>query len=178
MKTQKELKEVYQTFLSSKIYPHDKSMVDYELKNTRYLVELSEGSLIRLEKPRIKKMFCYPDHWEDADETAYKVRTDPEYFISENLADLRRDQEKFSEDAHYGLWLEPSYDKEGCGLLKYCTTANWRDDAYDNPLTREDRSRIFEGYQNLMRDFEKRLRSYVKRYGLKSVYSWTYWADR
>jgi hypothetical protein len=40
-----------------------------------------------------------------------------------------------------------------------------------------NKSRIIEGYEQVFADFVKRLQSYLKRYGLTKLDTWTYWID-
>ena len=54
---QKELKEIYTECLKD-VWGNDNKMIEYCLKETSYIVELSDGNIIALEKPHIKKDFC------------------------------------------------------------------------------------------------------------------------
>ena len=53
----------------------------------------------------------------------------------------------------------------------------WEWEKTRDEISEEDRERLYEGYVKLCNDFEKRLRTYLKRYGLTKVHSWTYWRD-
>jgi hypothetical protein len=44
-------------------------------------------------------------------------------------------------------------------------------------LTQDEINRIIEGFQEVKKAFTKRLNTYLKRYGLTKVHSWTYLSD-
>lgn len=172
MKTQKELKEEWvSVWNQNHSYP-------ITLKDAPdYVVELEDGSLIALEKPKIQKRFCYPDHLDDAFDRVSKLRSDPEFFISENLRDLCDKQIERYEQSYAIPWIQ-SYDSAPADCRIKTVVSGWRvDEERAKPLFSEDRERIISMYRIIRADFEKRLRAYVKRYGLKSVIAWTYWAD-
>jgi hypothetical protein len=41
----------------------------------------------------------------------------------------------------------------------------------------EDRLAILEGLKREREKFDKRLQTYLKRYGTSKIRTWTYWAD-
>jgi hypothetical protein len=45
------------------------------------------------------------------------------------------------------------------------------------PMTVEDRQAILAGLKREREKFEKRLQTYLKRYGVSKIRTWTYWAD-
>lgn len=169
--TQKELKELY--ISACKVaYPR----LTMTPRDLGFIIETECGELIHVEKPQIEKRFCYADHLEHAHEYARRVCTEEEFFISENTADLRRTIEELENDETF--WIIP---REETPII--CTLRSGRYHIYPHEkrlvyaLPDEDRARALEVYRMALVDFEKRLRSYVKRYGLKKVHSWTYWAD-
>lgn len=173
-KTQKELCAEY-----CALFNQEHPTWPMNLKDVGYVVELSDGSLFRIHKPSIEKRFCYADHLENAFDCVQKVRADPEFFIAENLREeCDRMINNYKEDwGHYWVQNE-SHPLNRESRLK-SVVSGWRvTHDHARPLNSEDRTRIIEMYQVIRADFEKRLRSYVKRYGLKSVHAWTYWADR
>ena len=46
-----------------------------------------------------------------------------------------------------------------------------------SPVSEKDRKLIVEAYQKEKELFSKRLETYIKRYGLSKVNSWSYWRD-
>ena len=45
------------------------------------------------------------------------------------------------------------------------------------PLTTEEIDIVIEAYKKARAAFEKRLNTYLKRYGMSKVETWTYWRD-
>lgn len=50
--TQKELRKKYMQIIKTEAYPHDAKMQEYCKKRCCYIVELTDGKIIRLYKPR------------------------------------------------------------------------------------------------------------------------------
>ena len=47
----------------------------------------------------------------------------------------------------------------------------------EDKLSPEDIDRIIEGYREVIKKFDKRLKTYLKRYGLSKVKAWSYLSD-
>ena len=97
MKTQKELKEKYVNIINDEVWQNDEHMQEYARKECEYVVELSNGNIIDIEKPRIEKNFCFgmgmyatytDEEFERAEEMAEKARNDVNYFINENMKQI------------------------------------------------------------------------------------------
>ena len=58
-------------------------------------------------------------------------------------------------------------------LDRYCDIPN----ETDRDITAEDFEAVRKAYEATGNDFRKRLGTYLKRYGLSKVQSWTYWKD-
>lgn len=149
------------------------------------------GTLITFDKPSIETRFCFGEHGYDYDEVnqyCQDVSEDEQWFIKENM--------NRTEAAH---WLEVINDT---GYSYYtndivCATKAYYDQPKDcalgylrlrrkgefDPrdgfiLNEEEKKRLVEVLEEEQEKFEKRLRSYLKRYGLSKCHFWTYWADR
>lgn len=59
MSTQKELKQKYADILAADVWHDDQEMIDFCLKEAGYIVELVNGDIIVIKKPKIKKDFCF-----------------------------------------------------------------------------------------------------------------------
>lgn len=188
--TQKELKAVYRDLLADAWGANNTGMIDYCMKKTGYLVHLSDGSIIPLEKPTIQKEFCFgyslcaydTEDYDLANEAAHHAAQSQRYFLHENLDQV----DKILYNLESNEWN--SWDYFIC--VKYCSQSS------DNPLRGlntfylntsdahryrrlqgDDRQRVIDGYKVIRIDFEKRLLSYLKRYGLSKVRTWSYWQD-
>lgn len=196
--TQKELKAIYTEELK-KAWESER-MVKYCAGEVGYIVE-HNGRLYGIDKPRIETSFCFgygycgitdPDEERNAEKLAHKAQTSKDYFIDENLRDInnrikilksiREDTSlKWCEGSHpvYMLVTGEKYNgqTDDC-RLSYFSTLN----AFDFPEENlcwdvELIDKIIAGYEQVKADFIKRLNTYLKRYGLTKVNSWTYLSD-
>ena len=165
-----------------------KSMIDYCMKQAQIVVRTSKGYLIALDRPSIKKQFCFGESgydFQDALDMANHARTSVDYFMEENLEEIDSTIKRLQD---YNL---PAYAHKGytgsdiiCSLaiLRPCDTYNypWKfelDNGRLDELTIKDRELLVEAYQTLRKAFVKRLETYLKKYGLSKVHAWTYWRD-
>lgn len=199
---QKELAEVYRNALES-IWKSDEKMVDWCVKNTYWYVELPNGMIIPISKKNIETRFCfgYSDwydgfSYEDAVKQSDNARHSESHFIRENIEHYDRLIDNFAGDTrftnipylrvkYYRLpndskirelcWSHYDFDgdrywyKQG----KYVQNGNNN----DYVPTSEELVLIRHGYCIARQLHMKRIMTYLKKYGLKSVHSWTYWMD-
>lgn len=192
MATQKELKQRYAEILSAEVWHNDQKMVDFCVKEAGYIVELENGDILAIEKPRIEKNFCFgysdsrydTEDYDRANAMADHARKSTEYFIEQNMKDIN-DQianlEGTGKNAgHWVYRLRIKYYKQPeDSKLKTINTFRWYDEEAEKypALEGENLRRVIEGYKVVKADFEKRLQTYLKRYGLSKVNSWSYWQD-
>ena len=188
--TQKELKCEYERILASEVWPRDPRMVDFCLKKVAHIVELTDGSIVVIEKPSIKKDFCFgysdsrydTEDFDRANAMAAHARSSTDYFLTENLADLdetiARLEGKKRDSRDYHICV-PYYGQPENSKLKKLLTLYWHDERRQKypKLFGKDRVRVLEGYKVVRASFEKRLHAYLKRYGLSKVNAWSYWQD-
>lgn len=188
--TQKELKTEYERILSTEVWRGDQKMVDFCLKKAAHIVELTNGDIIALEKPTIKKDFCFgyrdsrydTEEFDEANAAAEHARSSTDYFLAENLAEINKTiaqlegKELTSWDYHVCIQY---YSQPESSKLKTLRGFYWHEENSKKypKLEGEDRARVLEGYKVVRASFEKRLHSYLKRYGLSKVNSWSYWVD-
>lgn len=188
--SQKQLKERYADILRREVWKGDERMVEYCVKSAGYIVELTNGDIVVLRKPEIKKDFCFgyslsrydTEDYDDAQAMAQHARQSEEYFLSENLHAINKEIDLLSgkESTNYDYYIRvPYYSQPENSQLKAITTFYWySDEAQKYPkLEGEDRQRVVAGYEAVKAAFEKRLHAYLKRYGLSKVNSWSYWRD-
>lgn len=190
--TQKELKTMYRSILETEVWGNDSKMVDFCMKKTGYIVELTSGDIIALERPTIKKDFCFgyslsrydTEDYDAANDAAHHAATHEDYFLSENLDQIDKILSSL-ESTEWNSWdyyiLTQYYSQPDSSRLKGLHTFYWHSaeaDKYkDCKLEGEDRQRVIAGYREIRKDFEKKLQAYLKRYGLSKVRSWSYWQD-
>lgn len=181
-----------------------KGDADYYYKQYNIIVKLSGGELIPIQKPTIKTEFWFGESdfgqgptSEQASTAAHHARTSEDYFINENLEDLQETIARL-EGTHKGtykyLWLANwNRDKRNHWSLdtsNNCPEATnaveWLDcrelsmykDGCYRKLSDDDKQRLLTGYKLALELMEKRLRAYLKRYGLSKIHASTYWMDR
>ena len=180
----KELKTKFENEYKN-VWGKSQSMQNYCIKKLSNGVQLENGILIEFEKPSIKKDFCFgagqngvttTEEWNNANEMVSYARNSEEYFINENMA-------KYEE-------LENILNAETVYLNRY-NKHNYIDcDAISDELPYQDWLRVnfieltqkdVENLKNVIEEektkFMKRLNTYLKKYGLSKVNSWSYISD-
>lgn len=188
--TQKELKIEYERILSSEVWHGSPDMVTHCLKNAAHIVELTNGDIVVIEKPSIKKDFCFgyrdsrydTEEFDEANRMAAHASSSTDYFLAENLAEID-DVIKHLEGKEWSSWdyhvCRHYYSQPENSKLKKLLGVYWHDERGQKypKLEGEDRARVLEGYKVVRASFEKRLHSYLKRYGMSKVNTWSYWVD-
>lgn len=182
-------------------------MVKYCVSKVARVATLPTGEIIPIEKQSIETRFCFGESgydYEDAAKMAAHARTNEEYFFNENMKSFRdmiRDLEEAKKDCgNYKITIGAAYtgQSEDCkirymGFVKLWKVLEWCGGSadletlpgreFDNPghivriATREEIEIILEEYKAAAADHEKKVKAYLKRYGLSKVHSWTYWRD-
>lgn len=178
-----------------------------DVKRIAEVVELSDGGLLPIGKRQVETRFCFGESgydYQDAQNMAEYARTNADYFMQENMRkytgmidDLRESLERDSY-LRIGLckhgWNQPADCRlRGLSFLKLANiidtcggscnldelpgkTVNVYGTEY-RIATNEEVRAIIDGYSKAAEAHEKKLRSYLKRYGLSKVHTWTYWRD-
>lgn len=190
MNTQKELKAEYaQQIINNSTWRTSKSMQDHCIKSSAWVVKFQDGTLISFDKPSIQKDFCFgyhlssysSDSYDEANRAAAAAQHDVDYFMRENLEGINREIEA-AKTGH------PCYkDHHWYGDLESCTIGSVYyvsdyDFHFENngkyiELSDADRQTYVEGLEEVKKAFIKRLNTYLKRYGLTKVNTWSYWLD-
>lgn len=189
MRTQKELKEVYRNCVED-IWS-DKGMIDYCMKNIGYIVEFSNGNIAEIDKPTIKKDFCFSHGYcgvstqedeERANRCVEIASSDENYFYNKNMKDLYETIENLEKAKRRdNLYLHQAYygQSEDNILRAYVYKDMYNEHRVneEDKLSSEDIDRIIEGYREVIKKFDKRLKTYLKKYGLSKVKAWSYLSD-
>jgi hypothetical protein len=192
MKDQKTLKEIYKVDMTNywrkRNGEPDQKMVDYCMKKAAYIVELNNDSYYVIDKPDIEKDFCFgygycgvstEEDYQDAAGMAAHARTSTDYFIDQNMRPLNRWIEDLT-DTNYKIFKRTHYigQQENCKLIDLDWVRSYEAEGKKGEqLTQDEINRIIEGFQEVKKAFTKRLNTYLKRYGLTKVHSWTYLSD-
>ncbi len=197
MATQKELKNRYMDIIRTDVWADSESMQKYAEKQFYVGVELDNGDLYVIDKPSIKKDFCfgygmYGCDWDNDYDRAAKMmqhaQTNEDYFINENLSEINRRITELQDD-RYEAYKYLNYCSQPSGSkLKAYTLCHLCDNPEYNPgrwsnlkdlekMTEDEINALVNGYEEAKTMFTKRLNTYLKRYGLSKLNVWTYLRD-
>lgn len=183
----KEAIAEYLTEVNEKVWSNSKRMQDYEKQICSDVFKSEGGNLIMFRKPSIRKSFCFghgfcgistEEETRNAFDNAEIARTDENYFIKRNLEDFESDLQELEKTEK--VYLIPSY--KGTKIAYYITDDCWRvksgamDDVIE-VLNDADVEKLKQTILSEKSKFVKRLNTYLKRYGLSKVHSWTYLVD-
>jgi hypothetical protein len=157
--------------------------VDYYKKYAVGAIKI-QGGYYLIEKPSISNRFCFADEGPSYD--FYKeLMADKEtrlaaYFKSENLAQFDNKIERITKGDEYSndkrVWWGSCYNNGKRIELCFYSSYNRCDEGY-KLCTDEEKQLILKGLRFGRDLFERRLDSYLKRYGTSKLHTWTYWAD-
>ena len=190
MEAKVNLKALYLQEIA-KAWGNNKSMMDYFDKKVSSVIQLSDGKLIAFDKEKIKTDFCFGYNYgiiyDEAIDQANKAMQSEVMFKHYNLEkynDLLFDlKECLDDDCIAQLYLQRiSYtgEKEPMNLYKFCCYApshveEYKEHYKDITLaSKEDAETIYKAVVNEREKMEKRLNTYLKRYGLSKLHIWTY----
>lgn len=201
MKDQKTLKEIYKKDMEGYWIRRngevDNKMVNYLIKKVAYIVELENNSYYVIDKPDIEKDFCFGYGYcgisteEDSDrahKAANYAATHEDYFLRKNLEGLDNMIKDLQDDNLEAYkFLNYCSQQSGSKLKSFRITRLGNNPEYApgywsnlrdlEMLTKEERQELVKGYEEVRKAFVKRLNTYLKRYGLSKVRTWTYLSD-
>lgn len=175
-------------------------MVDYCIKNADCVVDMADGLLYEIERPDIKKDFCFDDSYdyEGACEMAQHARTSQDYFRNENMAQVERQIEwwkelkeraslRYADDYNRPMFMAEHGGSDAqraaigdCLVFATLNGEHYRfneNDCLCRWITPEDCDRVLAALEGTKERFAKRVDAYLKRYGMDKVNSWHYWGD-
>lgn len=115
--TQKELEQKYMQIIKTQVYPHNEEMQEYSRKKCGYIIELSDGKIIGLDKPRenvpedLDEIIDRISRLKGCLDGIYKCKTFVEYYDSPDNCDLVKEV-IFSADCGELKWMK---EKESRG---------------------------------------------------------------
>lgn len=151
---------------------------------TKHIAKVGEG-FIAIPKERIETHFCFG--WssigqgaeiEDAFKSETRANSDESYFINENLKNINRYIESVK---NLDVYIYPKYYvcNADSKILSYSAREYWDNSNYKNErkATEEEKNSIINALEAEKADFVKRLNTYLKKYGLSKLHTWTYCCD-
>lgn len=171
----------------AKVWGKDEKMIDFCVKRTAGIVQLSDGGYFFFEKPTIATHFCFgygqngistEEDYDDA-EAARRNASTKEFFFKENMRIF--DYFDFLLSYEGKVYSLAAYN--GKSLLRNLKTDE-EERMYGkmfgtvvSVITQEDRETLKAELENQKKKFEKRLETYWKRYGASKFKTWTYLVD-
>lgn len=189
--TRAELKKSYVEAVVTESFNNSVGMRKHFEKEISRVVEISKGYLIAIDKPHIEKDFCFgyslsrydTESYDEANDMAHKAKTDTDYFMQENIKQITDVIKALNK---YNLFVRTHYigapEDTKIKCIEFVDdyslyTMSEKERAKLKKLSEEDKQLIIEAYNEELKDFEKRLASYLKRYGMSKVNTWSYWQD-
>lgn len=170
------------------VWDGSQKMVDYCMKSATHY-KLNDGRIFSIDKPSIETKFCFGYHTDytghecsDAEALRAKCAKSVDYFMGENLRSLNRVISELSKNDE-PLFFTNHYSRGGENVLVSTISDEYlRRFPFDKKLiigevSAEDKALIIEAYKNERVKFTKRLETYLKKYGLSKIETWTYWLD-
>lgn len=167
----------------------DERMIEHYRKTTSYVCQLSNGGLLAFEKQSIETSFCFgysythdQNDYKDANKMVEHAKTNEDYFIKRNLEQFDWKLEKINKE-DTDIYIFRYYSKSKANVYDfyvldfYEVNANYYKHLNLQKASEEDKNIIINAIKAERAKFEKRLRTYLKKYGLSKVRSWTYWQD-
>lgn len=197
--SQKGLKEKFNEIIRTEVW-QDEHMQQYSIKESDYIVELSNGNIVSIDKPRIQKDFCFgygayanytDEQLKRAEALADKARNDVNYFMEQNMQQvtckikalkscLDGNKECYSYVKYAGQPITSDLVAYSvCGIFdnpQHCPY-KWDRLGAVRKLDNSDIEQLILGYEEVLKKFKNRLQTYLKRYGLKKLNVWTYCVD-
>lgn len=198
---QKVLKNRFMEIIRTEVWKGSESMQKYAEKECcYYIVELENGDIYAYEKPRIETSFCFgygmygvtsEEDMDGASRMAEHARTDKDYFIEENLKDIEdhinRLVKAYDGELEAYKYANYSGQPHGTKLKTYSVASTWENPENDpgrwsrltdvERLSQEEIKILIQGWYKVAEMFTKRLNTYLKRYGLSKLNTWTYLRD-
>lgn len=153
---------------------------DYILKVYESAVKLADW-IVLFERPRIETNFCFRDEGPDYEfykECCANKDTLRDYFIRENM-----DQQRIAEPDEEKVMYIVRYcddNREGRVYVHFCRwpeDLNLRREDTIRIATETERSLYLAELGRVRKAFRKRLDTYLKRYGVSKLHTWSYWAN-
>ena len=175
-----------------KVWKNDSHMVDYCINRTVSLIKLSTGQLYATDKPRIETEFCFgyssigqgPSFEECSEKMDDFRKHTEEWFKNDNLQGFDSFLEQLDKKDVRELYLTSRYYNEyGANIVQTSWVSDFdfdcrgvRREEYTK-VSPEDKEAIRQVWLADRKEFEKRLDTYLKKFGTSKLRVWRYWID-
>ena len=160
------------------VYKNDQKMINWCLKNIDFAIKL-RNRIVTFYKPHIEKKFCFgfderiEGDIAEAHKQAEIARNNFEYFKRKNLYQIDNEIAKL-EDKNNNFIISKKYWNESGDFIGINYVREFDIKNTSDLITDNERKEYIEAYKLYKERFSKRIDTYLKKYGLKKVHSWTY----
>lgn len=170
----------------------NKKWVEYHDKETARCVRFENGMIYAIEKPRIETRFCFGYGYcgistDEDEERAYNMakyaRENGDYFLEQNLEKFDKTIKDLEENGDF-VYVAPMRDNTEKWVYIRVYRGWWDfENEFKNvrekmfKLSPSDVENLKKAYEIERKAFEKRLNSYLKKYGTSKLKVWTYLSD-
>lgn len=190
--------EGYDPVLQARAYERELKYI----RGCSYFVELSDGTVLRIEKPTIQTRFCCGenDHGQGGDgygtmKYARRVlegRRTERGFKDANIGEFDRRMVRLVGRRAWRLVRTPSTEyrpgdfvpcvmrgmySDSCHLYFSNAARPGPSEEVVRVFTDDDMRRMRRGYMAVRMDFRRRVNAYWKRFGATKIRTWTYWTE-
>ena len=177
-----------------KVWPNDEKFVQSCIKDVSGAARLSNGGIVYVNKPYLNTSFCFGystcgqgAEYDEARKACHNASESEDYFRKKNTEELERMISRLrgcKDVCGYDLYLMQKSSSR-CGtinlykpvMLQYWDYERNKDSNHYYAISEADRKVLIELYEGELTKMNKRITSYLKRYGLSKVRTWTYWVD-
>lgn len=182
--TEKEIKAIDEEL--SIVWGKDSKMYRFCKNEISNIFMFEDDTFITFPKRKINTRFCFGyydssennDSYDNANKMVNIAKTKQDYFISENLEEINKTIEDYKKNDIYIIGEKYTGGKKEVYLL---TEKNmfYHFDKKENykKLTEKEKEEIIKILEIEKEKHIKKINSYLKRYGLSKVVSWSFWAD-
>ena len=182
----------------TKVWNGRQKMIDYCVNKTDVVVKIRDKYLFTVDKPSIETNFCFgygycgvsnEEEYRGAENMAEHARTHEDYFIEKNMKQIMEKIEALNDSRYIALIRSHYITKSNLVDIEYfhdygtegrlnAVIARYHEKGDIAFLMDDsDKAIIMQAYEEAKQHFEKRLKTYLKRYGLSKVRSWSYLVD-
>ena len=166
----------------------DSHMTDYEMKETELFIRVANGFFLPFEKPSMKTDFCFGYNTDfsghecsDAQRRRENFLKSASAFKTRNLEEIDGELEELKNEDNK-VFIYCKYMNGGkIAAYQVCNMWSTSPRLCDNTeyweASTEERKSIVASLTQIRASFEKRIDSYLKKYGTSKLRTWTYWID-
>ena len=151
---------------------------DYDKKHHIGALKMNDGYIL-IPKFSIDNQFCWADEGADYDEYCEIMKDKDvklrEYFLNRNLSKVDIKLDALRTDKH--AYIGKEYRNNRRYWYAECYYGDGKNNQDDIEMTMEQRELIIKAYEWARIEFEKRLNTYLNKYGVSKLNTWTYWRD-